>query len=137
MRAQGNFLQEAIGNQVRHMIEPDLEGDVAGGGVQGKPSLGWVQCTHSQSSHVSTRHWKVCMFSSRHHLRSYLFCHAYCHHAGSASSCQVSEPLILAFLSTLLPVLTSFLRLLIGLFSLNFHYITFLSQTSNSISNQI
>lgn len=136
MGAQGGFLQETTGNQVRPMIQPDLEGDVAGGGAQGKQSLAWVTCTHSQSSHIS-RHWKVFMFSSRHHLCSYLFCHAYCHHVGSASSCQVSKPLILAFLRALLPVLTSFLRLLIGLFSLNFHYITFLSQTPNSISNQI
>lgn len=78
MGARGDFLQEEIGSQVRHMIQPELEGDVAGGGAQGKQSLGWVTSTHSQSSHMSARHRKVFMFSSRHRLRSYLLCHVYC-----------------------------------------------------------
>lgn len=78
MGAQGDFLQEEIGNQVRHMIQLELEGDVAGGGAQGKQSLGWMTCTHSQSSHMSTRHRKVFIFSSRYNLQFYLLCHVYC-----------------------------------------------------------
>lgn len=70
MGAQKDLLQEETGNEVRHVVQPELEGDVAGGGAQGKQSSGWVICTYSQSSHVCTRHPKVFMFSSRHHVQS-------------------------------------------------------------------
>lgn len=48
MGAQEDFLQEEIGNQVRHLIQPELEGDMAGGGAQGKQSLGSVAWIYSQ-----------------------------------------------------------------------------------------